>query len=67
MIGVGIIKSGEPLELLDGMLVLKMSKKPRHRIATHRTADTLRDLLPKGWYIDTSGSGSATRLRVVLT
>ena len=53
MIGVGIIKSGEPLELLDGRLVPKMSKKPGHRIATHRTADTLRDLLPKGWYIDT--------------
>ena len=53
MIDAGIIKDGEPLELLDGRLVPKLSKKPGHRIATHRTADTLRDLLPKGWYIDT--------------
>ena len=53
MIDAGIIKEGEPLELLDGRLVPKMSKNPGHRIATHRTADTLRGLLPKGWYVDT--------------
>ena len=53
LIDTGIIKEGEPLELLDGRLVSKMSKNPGHRIATHRTADTLRSLLPKGWYVDT--------------
>ena len=53
MIDAGIIKDGEPLELLDGRLVPKMSKKPGHRISTHRTADVLRGLLPKGWYVDT--------------
>src|SRR5713226_3781958 len=52
MIDMGILKEGERLELLDGMLVPKMAKKPPHRIATLHTADTLRGLLPKGWYVD---------------
>lgn len=64
MIDVGIIKSGEPLELLDGRLVPKMSKNPGHRIATHRTAEVLRALLPKGWYVDTQESVLLTELHV---
>ena len=53
MIDAGIIKDGEPLELLDGRLVPKMPKKPPHRISTRRTADALSNVLPKGWYVDT--------------
>ncbi len=53
MIDAGILKDGEPVELLDGRVVPKMSKNPGHRIATHHTADTFRGLLPKGWYVDT--------------
>ena len=34
LIDTGIIKEGEPIELLDGILVRKMSKSPPHRIAT---------------------------------
>ena len=52
MIDVGIIKSGEPLELLDGMLVPKMPKNPPHRIATRLARRVLEAALPRGWYVD---------------
>lgn len=52
MIDVGIIKSGEPLELLDGRLVPKMSKNPGHRIATRLTRLALESRIPNGWYVD---------------
>lgn len=52
MIDVGIIKSGEPLELLDGRLVPKMTKKPGHRIATHLARRALESRISKGWYVD---------------
>ena len=52
MIDAGIIKDGEPLELLDGRLVPKMSKKPGHRISTHLARLALESRIPKGWYVD---------------
>ena len=53
MIDAGIIKAGEPLELLDGVLVPKMTKSPSHRIATRHMTDTVCGLLTAGWYVDT--------------
>ena len=52
MIDAGIIKDGEPLELLDGQLVPKMSKKPGHRISTSLARLALESRIPKGWYVD---------------
>ena len=52
MIDAGIIKDGEPLELLDGRLVPKMSKKPGHRISTRLARLALESRIPKGWYVD---------------
>ena len=52
MIDAGIIKDGEPLELLDGRLVPKMSKKPPHRIATRLARLALETRIPKGWYVE---------------
>lgn len=37
------------------MLVCKIPKTPGHRVATHCTSETLRGLLPNGWYEDTHG------------
>lgn len=52
MIDTGIIKEGEPLELLDGRLVPKMSKNPGHRISTRLARLALEARIPKGWYVD---------------
>ncbi len=52
MIGIGIIKDGEPVELLDGMVVPKMPKNPPHRIATRLVRKVLEAALPSGWYLD---------------
>ncbi len=53
MIRAGILKSGDPVELIEGYLVFKMTKNPAHRVATRLTSDALRRLLPAGWFVDT--------------
>lgn len=52
MIRTGVLTDDDRLELLEGVLVEKMSKNPGHRIATRRTCDALRSVLPVGWYAD---------------
>ena len=39
------------VELLDGLLVRKMTKGDRHLIATHLIRDALAALVPRGWYV----------------
>lgn len=53
MVDDGILGSGDPVELLEGWLVEKMTKKPPHRIATRRARVALEAVVPKGWYVDT--------------
>ncbi len=53
MIQAGILQSGDPIELLEGWLVYKMTKKPPHQVSTGLTRNTLNGTVPKGWYIDT--------------
>lgn len=52
MIRSGVLTDDDRLELLEGVLVEKMSKNPGHRIATRKTCDALRAVLPAGWYAD---------------
>jgi Uma2 family endonuclease len=52
MIRAGIISDNEPIELLEGMLVLKMAKNPPHHIATYLIRQSLERLVPLGWYVD---------------
>jgi Uma2 family endonuclease len=49
MINAGILESGDPVELLDGWLVQKMTKHPPHGVAIGLTGDALRGVLPAGW------------------
>ena len=42
------ILDGRPIELIDGLLVRKMGKKPPHVIACEATRDELLPLLPRG-------------------
>jgi Uma2 family endonuclease len=52
MIRKGILKDGDPVELVEGVLVLKMTKNPPHRFATQTLDALLNRLLPPGWFVD---------------
>jgi Uma2 family endonuclease len=52
MIERGILTEDDPVELLEGWLIPKVPKKPRHSAATRRTRSALEPRLPKGWFID---------------
>ena len=51
MIRAGILKSGDPIELLEGWLVQKMAKNPAHRIATNKLAQQLNQLIVSDWHV----------------
>lgn len=48
----GILTPDDRVELLEGLLVEKMTKNPPHRIATKRTRTALEAVLAVGWYVD---------------
>jgi Uma2 family endonuclease len=52
MLRAGILTENDPIELLDGWLVAKMTKNPPHRIATRRVRKALERVTPEGWYVD---------------
>lgn len=52
MVRIGILQSGAPVELLEGLLVKKMTTNPPHRIAAWLVRDALTKLVPAGWYVD---------------
>jgi Uma2 family endonuclease len=52
MIQAGILTDDDPIELLEGWLVAKMPKNPRHRLVTQLLREALARLLPAGWYVD---------------
>jgi Uma2 family endonuclease len=52
MIDKGILGPDDRVELLEGIVVQKMSKNPPHRIATLRTRRALERVVPAGWYVD---------------
>lgn len=47
---LGLITRHDRVELLDGLLVRKMTKGPRHVTATHRAFKILLARLPDGWH-----------------
>jgi hypothetical protein len=51
MISAGILQSGDPVELLEGLLVCKMTKHPPHPTATGMTREALEAVLPAGWCV----------------
>lgn len=52
MIQAGILTEDDRIELLDGWLVEKMVKNPRHEAATRRIRKSLERALPAGWDVD---------------
>jgi Uma2 family endonuclease len=51
MIGAGMLTEDDPVELLNGWLVTKMPKNPRHSLATQLIRDALARLLTSGWHV----------------
>jgi Uma2 family endonuclease len=51
MIGSGVLAEDDPIELLNGIMVWKMPKKPEHSTATRRCARLLERVLPAGWHV----------------
>ena len=43
------VLDGQPIELINGLLVAKMGKKPPHVIACEAMRDALLPLIPAGW------------------
>jgi hypothetical protein len=52
MIDAGILPSGSPVELVEGVLLQKTSKKAPHRISTRATRRALEAVIPAGWFVD---------------
>jgi Uma2 family endonuclease len=51
MAELGILTEEDPVELLEGWLVQKLTKNPPHTVACHLMQEALRPLLPAGWFI----------------
>jgi hypothetical protein len=53
MIRTGILTEDDPVELLEGWLVVKMPQNPPYRVAIRHTYKALEAIVPTNWYIDT--------------
>jgi len=51
MIRANIVTEDDPVELLEGWLVIKMGKNPPHPVATQLTREALARLVPAGWHV----------------
>lgn len=52
MIQAGILTEDDPVELLEGWLVTKMPKNPRHSVVSQLIREALSRILPSGWYVN---------------
>ncbi len=53
LINSGKLTADDPVELLDGILVFKIPKKPKHSVTTERARQVLTPLLSPGWFYRT--------------
>jgi Uma2 family endonuclease len=51
MVDAGILTEDDPVELLEGWLVTKMPKNPRHTLSTQLTREALARVAPSGWFV----------------
>jgi Uma2 family endonuclease len=52
MIDAGILTEADLAEFLEGLLVTKIVKKPRHSLSTQLTNDLFLSMLPAGWFVN---------------
>ena len=55
MIDSGSIGEDEPIELLNGVLVRKMPKNPKHAVATELGRRAIEKAIPSGWHVRGEG------------
>ncbi len=60
MARAGILTEDDPVELLEGWLVQKMTKHPPHIAATRLLLHALGALLPPGWMVDAQNPVATT-------
>ncbi len=53
MIQAGVLTADDQVELLEGLLVAKMNKSPRHCAAGRLVRLALEAAIPAGWFVDT--------------
>jgi Uma2 family endonuclease len=51
LIETGVLVEGEPLELLEGWIVYKMTRNPPHDVALGLAGDAIDGRLPAGWHV----------------
>jgi Uma2 family endonuclease len=51
MIAAGVLKEGAKVELIEGLLVQKMTRSPRHEVSLSRITRRLARLLPDEWLL----------------
>jgi Uma2 family endonuclease len=51
MIQAGILREDDPVELLEGWIVFKMTRNPPHDVAVALAGELLIRLLPPGWHV----------------
>ncbi len=56
MVRDGTIAEDDPVELLDGIVVHKMPKGPRHEASAARCRRAIERALPAGWHLRVEGS-----------
>src|SRR5262249_51466739 len=56
MVQSGLLDEDDPIELLNGVLVTKMPKNPRHTVGTRKVVRVLQAVLPDGWFIQKEDS-----------
>ena len=52
MIHTGILTTDDPVELLEGWLITKMSKNPQHSVITQLVRDAVARVIPSGWAVN---------------
>ena len=52
MVQNGTLDEDDPVELLDGIVVRKMPKSPRHRVSVRKTLRALERVIPEAWHVE---------------
>jgi Uma2 family endonuclease len=50
MIEAGVLTEDDPVELVEGLLVFKMPKKPKHTLVVRLLAEAIAAMLPSQWH-----------------
>ena len=56
MVRHGILTEDDEVELLDGLLVAKMTKNTAHHVAKLLVQSALAKAIPEGWYVDSQNA-----------